>query len=100
MLHIAWLRFKPGVAPDRVEDHLAACRTLPARVPAVLDLQCGRDPGDLAPGFTHGIVVTLADREAIKSYLEHPAHVPVADALEGDVAELRVIDLDAGGGEA
>jgi len=27
LLHIAWFRFKDGVATDRIERHLAACRS-------------------------------------------------------------------------
>ena len=50
LLHIAWLRFKPEVPPERIEHHLAA-------------------------------------------YFDHPAHQPVATSLKGDVAELRVMDL-------
>jgi Stress responsive A/B Barrel Domain len=92
--HIAWLRFKDGVDAGRIEQHLAACRTLVGRVPAVINLECGTNTSDRAGGFTHGIVVSLAGREALNAYLEHPAHVPVADALKGDLLDLRVMDLE------
>ncbi len=93
LLHIAWLRFKPAVTADQIERHLAACRGLAARVPAVRELKCGPNLSDRAGGMTHGIVVTVADGAALKAYLDHPAHVPVATALKDDVAELRVMDL-------
>ena len=93
LLHIAWLRFKSDVPPERIERHLAACRGLVGKVPAVLNLQCGPNLSDRAAGMTHGIVVTLADYAALTAYLDHPAHQPVATSLKGDVAELRVMDL-------
>ncbi len=93
LLHIAWPRFKPEVAAERIEHHLAACRGLVGKVPAVQDLQCGPNLSDRAGGMTHGIVVTLAEYSSLAAYLDHPAHLPVATSLKGDVAELRVMDL-------
>jgi hypothetical protein len=92
-LHIAWMRFKEGVTDERIEQHFAACRTLPDKVPVVMDLQCGPNFTDRAGGFTHGIVVTLPSREAISDYLEHPEHVKVVEPLGEDVADLMVMDI-------
>ena len=92
-LHIAWFRFKEGVSPERIEQHLTACRALVGKVPVVQNLQCGGNTSDRAGGLTHGIVVTLPNAASLPKYLEHPAHVPVAQALMADVAELRVMDL-------
>ena len=93
LLHIAWLRFNPGVDARRIEQHFMACRALVGKVPVVRDLRCGANLSDRAGGLTHGIVVTLPDHAALPAYLNHPAHLPVADALKTDVAELRVMDL-------
>ena len=93
LLHVAWFRFKPDVPPDRIERHLAACRGLAKSVPVVTSLQCGPNQSDRAGGLTHGIVVTLPNHDSLPQYLEHPAHVPVAEALVADIAELKVMDL-------
>jgi Stress responsive A/B Barrel Domain len=94
--HIAWFRFKDGVTGERAEEHLAAVRTLADLVPVVTTIECGKSYTDRAGGLTHCIIVTLPDRESLPNYLEHPAHVPIAEALVADIAELRVIDLDLG----
>lgn len=91
--HVAWLKFKDGVPAERIEHHLAACRALVGRVPVVINLECGPNFTDRADGFTHCIIVTLANREAIPEYLNHPEHIPVVDALKEDVADLRVMDV-------
>lgn len=93
-LHIAWLRFKDGVSPERMEHHMGACRGLVGRVPAVLNLQCGASHTNRAGKLTHCIIVTLPNRDALSAYLDHPAHVPVATALNADVAELQVMDIE------
>jgi Stress responsive A/B Barrel Domain len=92
--HVAWLRFLDGVSPERIENHLEACRALVGRVPAVENLECGPNLSDRAEGFTHCIIVSLPDRDALLAYLDHPEHVPVAAALVADLAELRVMDVE------
>lgn len=92
--HIAWFRFKEGVLDDRIQEHLTAIRSLVDLVPEVLVIECGASYTDRAGGLTHCIVVTLPGRDALPRYLEHPSHVPIAEALVADVAELRVMDLD------
>jgi hypothetical protein len=92
--HIAWFRFKDDVTAERIDEHLRAVRSLAELVPAVDAIECGSSYTDRAAGLTHCIIVSLPDRASLS--LEHPAHVPVADALVADIAELRVMDLDLG----
>ena len=92
--HVAWFNFKEGVSQSRIEEHMEAVRRLGDLVPAVSEIECGPSHTDRAGGLTHCIIVTLLGREALSEYLEHPAHVPVAEALAADVDELRVMDLD------
>lgn len=92
--HIAWLRFKPGINEERINHHMEACRALVGRVPAIINLECGKDFMGRSGGFTHGIIVTLRNREALPAYLNHPIHVPVASALKADLEELRVLDIE------
>ena len=93
MLHVAWLRFKPGISAERIDAHLAACRGLVGKVPVVRTLQCGHNLSNRAEGLTHGIVVTLDDYALLPAYLEHPAHLAVVTGLKEDIAELRVMDI-------
>ena len=94
--HVAWFRFHDGVSNDRIDEHMRAVRTLVDVVPVVTAIDCAKSYTDRAGGLTHCIIVTLPDRASLSRYLEHPAHVPVAEALVSDIAELRVMDLDLG----
>ena len=64
-------------------------------MPVVSAIDCGKSYTDRA-GLTHCIIVTLPDRASLPLYLEHPVHVPIAEALVSDIAELRAMDLDLG----
>ena len=92
--HIAWFNFKDGVSRDQIEVHMEAVRRLVDLVPAVDQIECGPSYTDRADGLTHCIIVTMANREALPEYLNHPLHVPIAEALVADVDVLRVMDLD------
>jgi hypothetical protein len=91
---MAWLKFKDGISADQIDRHLMACRSLPQRIPAVISLECGANFTERAAGFTHGIIVSVSGRAALSEYLKHPAHVPVAEALKADLADLRVMDIE------
>ena len=92
--HVAWLKFKDGVTSESIERHMDACRALVDRVPEVQNLECGASFTDRAGGFTHCIIVTLADRDALGAYLDHPEHAPVGEALKADLTALRVMDVE------
>jgi len=92
--HIAWFNFKEGVSDDRIEQHLKAVRGLVDLVPVVEQIECGPSYTDRAGGLTHCIIVTLPSRSALTEYMEHPDHVPIAEALVADVDRLQVMDLD------
>ncbi len=62
--------------------------------PVLENLECGPNLTDRAEGFTHCIIVSLPDRDALPAYLDHPEHAPVAEVLVADVAELRVMDVE------
>lgn len=92
--HVAWLQFRDDISAERVEDHMTACRSLPAQIPALVSLECGASFSDRSGKFTHCIIVTVASRDALAEYLNHPAHVPVGNNLKADLADLKVMDLE------
>lgn len=91
--HMVWMKFGDGVAAERVADHLEALRGLKGRIPGVVDVRVGTNFTDRAGGFTHGLLVMLADRDALHAYLPHPEHVKVAGPLRED-AELMAMDIE------
>jgi len=91
--HLVWIKFADGVPAERIESHLQALRSLRTRVPGVLDLTLGANFTDRANGCTHGLVVTLQDRQALSNYATHPDHVAVASAVRQD-AQILALDYE------
>lgn len=94
VMHIAWVGFRGGVPAARIARHLAALRSLPGRIPVILDLKAGASFSDRAGALTHCVLVTLPDRESLPAYLNHPEHLAVLRKLRPDAAEIRAMDID------
>jgi hypothetical protein len=92
--HMVWLKFKDGIDPARIDELMQACRALAGQVPAAISVECGANVTDRAGGFTHGIIASLPDRQALPAYLEHPAHRAVGAALRADTSDLLVMDIE------
>ncbi len=91
--HIVWIKFNADVSNDRIDEHLAGLRSLEGEVPGITALMLGENFTDRAQGYTHGLIVTLTDREALATYATHPYHVKVAEALRED-SSLLALDFE------
>jgi hypothetical protein len=91
--HMVWIRFHNAVDESRKQHHLAELAALQSRVPGVVDLKLGANFTDRAGGYTHGLIVTFADRDALENYMIHPEHVAVAQPLKED-ADLLAMDIE------
>jgi hypothetical protein len=95
--HMVWLKFKPGVSPERIEEHMQALRGMQGKVPQVQYVAAGKSLVDRAGDYTHGVVVTMNSPEDLPAYEEHPEHQKVAKPLKED-AQVMAIDIDDGSG--
>lgn len=93
--HMVWIKFKDGVDEARQREHMEGLASLAQTVPAVQRLVVGKNFTDRAQGYTHGLLVTVADRAALKAYNDHPEHMAVALPLRQD-AEIMVLDIEVG----
>ncbi|MFA9477890.1 Dabb family protein [Phycisphaerales bacterium AB-hyl4] len=92
--HMVWIKFNDDVSEARKREHLDGLRSLKGKVPGIEKLAVGENFTDRSGGFTHGLLVTLTSRDALKVYADHPEHVAVAGPLKAD-AELRALDFDS-----
>ena len=91
--HMVWIKFHDGIDAARIREHLDGLLSLRDRVPGVIELAVGDNFTDRADGFTHGLLVRLASRDALQHYLDHPDHLAVAGPLKRD-AQLRAMDVE------
>ncbi|MHC4995354.1 MAG: Dabb family protein [Planctomycetota bacterium] len=91
--HMVWIKFNEGVEQDLIDEILANLRALEGTVPAIRRLVVAENFTDRANGYTHGLIVTVADRDALPEYIEHPAHVEAATPLKAN-AQVMAMDIE------
>lgn len=91
--HMVWVKFKPGIDTQQIEQHIANLKALKKNVSYVLDVTLGENFTERAQGYTHGISVILADKTAFEDYATNPIHVELATALRRD-ADVMALDYE------
>jgi len=91
--HMVWMTFHEHVTPQRIAEHVANLRAMAEQIEVIESVSVGENFTDRSGGFTHGLIVTVASRDALPQYLQHPHHVAIAAPLKED-AELRAMDIE------
>ena len=92
--HMVWIKFKDGVSAERKRQHMENLLALAETVQAIQSIRAGENFTDRAKGFTHGLVVTVATRQDLPRYLNHPKHVEAAGPMKEDAAEVVAMDIE------
>jgi hypothetical protein len=83
--------------PERVDDILAdQVPPMVGVVPGLVDVEIGYEDIsglNLTRGYDRIVLFTFADREALKVWDDHPAHVRVRSALSG-ITTMLVFDYE------
>jgi len=90
--HMVWMKFDASVPAERVQQHLDALVALGEVVPGIRHISAGPNFTDRADGMTHGLLVTLESKEALKIYAQHPAHLAAAGPMKADASKLMAMD--------
>ena len=94
--HIVLVRWNDATPAETVDAIRSLSRSLATAIPGIETLSEGPSvsPEGLETGFEYGLVIEFADAVARDGYLVHPAHLPLADALQSNAASLTVFDLE------
>ncbi|MDQ6858332.1 MAG: Dabb family protein [Chloroflexota bacterium] len=93
--HVVLWTFKDSVTATDRAAIVDAVRALDGHVPFLCSLAVGENFSPArAQGYTHVLVETFTDRDALAAYAAHPDHVPVLARLRDAVAQLVAVDLD------
>ncbi len=95
--HIVLFKFKDGAAAQDIKKIEDSFRTLPTKVPQIIDFEWGTDVSveNLSQGFTHCFVVTFQDADGRAVYLPHPAHQEFVELMRPHLDKVLVIDYVA-----
>ena len=93
--HVVLVSWRSGRQADAEESVRPAVRGFVDTVPDVLFVVEGHSssPEGLEDGFDYGFIVTFATADARDTYLTHPNHLPVAEAIGAAAAKIVVFDL-------
>lgn len=79
--HIVLMKFKADTPAEALEKASANLLALKGKVPGILDVTFGATfTHDRSQGYTHALVVDLADKAALETYGPHPEHQAVVAA--------------------
>lgn len=84
--HVVFMKFKPGVTDEQIEELRTGLGALPGKIPEVREYSFGKDVIRSERSVDFAIVSAFADLEALKRYSEHPEHQLVA-ALAKSLSE-------------
>lgn len=100
LTHIVIWKYKPEVSEEERRRHVEMLRALVGIVPEIESFEVGFDVLRLDRSYDTGLVSTFRDRDALKVYAAHPAHVEAADFGRGLSAHVASVDFESEGGAA
>ena len=86
LTHIVLITAAPDTTDEQVEAMVAGLRGLPGQIDAIDTYEVGRDLGLADGNATVAIQATFASPEALRTYVDHPAHQQVVAELIRPVA--------------
>ncbi len=72
--HLVWFKLSDDIQDSDVEQLKTNLLEMPAQIPQIVSLSCGRDFSGRARGFEFGLSVQFHTREDGQLYDKHPAH--------------------------
>jgi hypothetical protein len=95
--HVAVFRWKPGTEGARVAAFSAALDEMVPRIPAIRSYRHGRDIAATDGTWDYAVVAEVDDVDALRAYLDHPAHVEVTERhLVGILDAVVRVQIDGG----
>ncbi|HEY8417031.1 MAG TPA: Dabb family protein [Limnochordales bacterium] len=92
--HIVLFKLKPGTTEVEKQTLLEKLRGLEGKIEGIVSLSAGETFTDRHKGYTIGLVVRLADREALERYGPHPEHLPVKEYVAQVCEDVIAVDYD------
>lgn len=94
--HVALFRWIEGVTAEQVAEVVEALESLPGEIPTIRTYAVGPDL-DLGEGrWDFAVIASFDDARGYQAYMDHPAHVRVAEELilplRADRAHVQIED--------
>ena len=93
--HIVIVKWRRDTTEGEIVEAFKAARVLLDDIDAVERVTIGRNRAEVDHGFTHVLIVDMADGDALRSYLDHPSRVRYLHEHMLPLEEQR-IEIDVG----
>ncbi|CAN5436948.1 MAG: Dabb family protein [Actinomycetota bacterium] len=80
--HLVLFAAREDAPPNEIEDLISSLKSLKSEVSTVVDMSVGEDFSGRAGEYTHALFARFDDRDGLKEYLGHPAHLAVVEKLD------------------
>ena len=91
--HFVFIKYKPGTSDAHIDEFLRMTRALPASIPAMRDLEVGRDVLHTARSWDVMLAMSFTSLEELREYQIHPAHQALMAFNNPQVAEVGSVDF-------
>ena len=91
--HVVLLSWNQDVTLADVARLEAELASLPSLVPQIRDYRFGRDAGLVQGNADFAVVADFDDEAGYRTFLDHPAHVPVRDRARAMAARRTAIQF-------
>ena len=92
LVHVVAFRWKAGVEQEKIESIMAEIASLEDKIDGI-EVSVGENISPVASHLTHAIVVRASSDQAFDTYLSHPDHLAVAEAIGQAADEALVLDF-------
>ena len=93
--HLVFFAVREDASQGEVEDLVASIRGLRDDVPSTIDIAVDEDFSGRSGGYTHAIFARFRDTAGLREYMEHPAHLAVAEKLDATTTGRIVVDYES-----
>ncbi|CAM4191522.1 Dabb family protein [Paenibacillus alkaliterrae] len=97
--HLVAFKFHEKLESSKEKELLETLHGFKDVIPGIIELTAGLNQThetDNIHGYTLGLRVTFADRQALLDYGPHPAHQAFVKMLDGLIANVIVVDYPNG----
>jgi len=91
--HIVIVKWKTGTTEEQVLDACGRAGHMPNEIDGLQRITVGRNRAESEHGFTHALIVQLADEAALARYLDHPVRKRYLTEHLDPIVDQR-IDID------
>lgn len=98
VLHRLFLvKYKPEVTQTQIDENIQHFYRLKAEIPGILDVVSASDiKSNPKKPYTHVVIVSYANEEAVKTYEEHPIHKDLAKTGPALIENFFMMDYWTG----